>query len=289
MTTTLSTLQSITNNLTRYQSMVGSEGPVKTATQYYEANIGKVTSISDFVNNYRLLSYALQAYGLGDQVNNKALVTKVLEGGVSSSKALANTLSNPNWAKFAAAFDFVGSGASSISTSSAISTTTNDYVEEKLETQEGATDPGVQLALYFKRVAPTVTSALGIMGDKNLIDVVQTIFNLPAITSGTNIDAEASEISRLMPLSELQDPKQLNQLIDRFASEYDLDYGVGGKDASSPLSVNSDGVSSTSATAAASSILSGVISGNSTFSSSTTTYNLNAALLASVQNLTLGG
>ena len=108
MSTTTSTYLSIENNLARYQKMVASEPAVKTATEYYAANIGKVTSISDLVNNYRLLSYALTAYGLGDQVNNKALVTQVLEGGVTSSKALANTLSNPNWAKFAAAFNFVG-------------------------------------------------------------------------------------------------------------------------------------------------------------------------------------
>ena len=106
-TTTTSTYLSIENNLARYQKMVASEPAVKTATDYYAANIGKVNSISDLVNNYRLLSYALTAYGLGDQVNNKALVTKVLQGRHTSSKALANTLSNPNWAKFAKAFSYL--------------------------------------------------------------------------------------------------------------------------------------------------------------------------------------
>lgn len=289
MSTTISTYLSIEKNLTRYQSMIADEGAVKTATEYYKANIGKVTSISDFVNNYRLLSYALQAYGLGDQVNAKALVTKVLEGGVSSSKALANTLSNPNWAKFAKAFNFVADGASSISTSSAVTTTTSDYVEEKLEATEGKEDPGVELALYFQRVAPTVTSALGIMGDENLLDVVQTIFGLPPETGSTDIEAEASEISRLMPLSDLSNSKDLTELIDRFAAKYDLDYGTGGVDASDPLTVNSDGTTSTSTDAAATSILSSVISGNSSYTSSSTASLFNSALLASVQSLSLGG
>src|SRR5271156_2533368 len=53
----------------RYQAMTATEPAVKTATAYYEANIGSVTSIQDFVGNYRLLSYALDAYGLGDQIN----------------------------------------------------------------------------------------------------------------------------------------------------------------------------------------------------------------------------
>ena len=40
---------------------------------------GKVTSINQFVGNYRLLSYALDAYGLGDQINSTALIKQVLE------------------------------------------------------------------------------------------------------------------------------------------------------------------------------------------------------------------
>jgi hypothetical protein len=287
-TTTTSTYLSISNNLARYQTMVADQPAVKTASEYYAANIGKVTSIQDFVGNYRLLSYALDAYGLGDEVNSTALVTQVLEGGVSDSKSLANTLSNPNWKKFAEAFNFAADGASSISTASAIKTTTSDYVEENLETTEGKQDPGVQLALYFQRVAPDESTGLDVMGDENLLDVVQTIFGLPAETTGTNVDDEAAEISRLMPSSELQNSKDLQHLTERFTAMYDLDYGTGGADASTPLTVQSDGDTSTT-TNAASTIMSGVISGNSSYSGDSTASYFSSALLASVQNLNLGG
>jgi hypothetical protein len=279
---------SIANNLTRYQTMVADQPAVKTASEYYAANIGKVTSIQDFVGNYRLLSYALDAYGLGDQVNSTALVKQVLEGGVSNPKSLANTLSNPNWAKFAAAFNFAADGASSISTASAIKTTTSAYVEQQLETDEGEQDPGVQLALYFQRVAPTESSGIQIMGDENLLDVVQTIFGLPPETTGTNIDDEAAEISRLAPASQLQNSKDLQQLTERFTAMYDLDYGAGGVDASTPLTVSSDGVSSKPADAS-STILGNVISGNASFSGDSTASYFSSTLLASVQNLPFGG
>ena len=162
MTTTTAAYLSVTQNFTRYQAMTAAEPAVKTATAYYEANIGKVTSIQDFVGNYRLLSYALDAYGLGDQINAKALITKVLEGGVSNPKSLANTLSDSRWKAFAAAFDFAGQGgASSVSSTSAVKTTTADYVEQQLESDQGAQDVGVQLALYFQRVAPTIPTNTG--------------------------------------------------------------------------------------------------------------------------------
>jgi hypothetical protein len=288
VTTTTSTYLAISQNLSRYQTMTADQPAVKTASEYYAANIGKVTSIKDFVGNYRLLSYALDAYGLGAEVNATALVTQVLEGGVSNPKSLANTLSNPNWAKFAAAFNFVADGAASVSTASAVKTTTTDYVEQKLETDEGEQDPGVQLALYFQRVAPTVSGGLGVMGDENLLDVVQTIFGLPPETAGSNIDAEASEISKLMPTSELQNPKELQQLTERFTAEYDLDYGPGGVDASTPLTVSSDGNSS-KPVSAATTILSGLIGANSSYGGDAAASYFSSALLASLQSFNLGG
>ena len=286
-TTTTSTYLSIAKNLARYQKMVANEPAVKTATDYYAANIGKVKSISDLVGNYRLLSYALTAYDLGDQVNNKALVTKVLQGGVTSPHALANTLGNPNWAKFAKAFDFVGQGASSISTSSAVSTTETNYDEAKLESQEGKSDVGVQLALYFQRVAPTITSPYSVLGDENLLEAFQTIFGITLNTNGS-IDANAAIVSKLMPTSDLTDPTKLKRLTERFTAQYTVLYSTGGKDASSPLTVTSGGTK-TSNLIASTSILSGVISGNSSYGGSSTAQSLSSVLLSGLQSLSLGG
>ena len=91
MTTTTSAFLAVSQDLPRYQAMTAAEPAVKSATAYYQANIGSVTSIQDLVGNYRLLSYALDAYGLGDQINATALITKVLEGGVSSPKKFSPT------------------------------------------------------------------------------------------------------------------------------------------------------------------------------------------------------
>ena len=273
--------------------MTAAEPGVKSASAYYQANIGKVTSIQDFVGNYRLLSYALDAYGLGDQINAKALIAKVLEGGVTNPKSLANTWSDSRWKAFAAAFDFVGQGASFISSTSAVKTTTADYVEQQLESDQGAQDVGVQLALYFQRVAPTISSEYGILADRNLLEVAQTIFGLSPATSATNIDAEAKALSQLMPISDLQDPKKLQQLTERFTATYDLTYGPG-SGATTSLTVSSD--NSGSSQSAASAVLADVINSNgqsissalSAFTSAPTSM-FSEALMSSLQKFALGG
>jgi Protein of unknown function (DUF1217) len=290
MTSTTSTYLAITQNLSRYQAMTAAEPAVKTATAYYEANIGSVTSVQDLVGNYRLLSYALNAYGLGDQINDTGLITKVLEGGVSNPNSLANTLANPQWKAFAAAFDFVGSGSTSPSSSSSVQTTTSDYVEQQLESDQGSEDVGVQLALYFQRVAPTITSEEGILANSNLLEVAATIMGIsPSAAS----DLQPQTLSELMPLSELQDPAKLQQLTERFTAMYDYTYGPS---SGATTSLTADSGNSSSTQSGASTVLASIISSNGSVISSAlndltgaTQPTFSTALMSSMSRLTLGG
>ncbi len=290
MVSTTTTFLAVSQNLSRYQTMTAAEEAVKTATSYYDANIGAVKSISDLVGNYRLLSYALNAYGLGDQINAKGLITKVLEGGVSNPKSLANTLPDSRWKAFAAAFNFVDSGASSPSSKSAVATTTSDYVEQQLESDQGDQDVGVQLALYFQRVAHTVTSEYGILADPNLLEVAATIMGLsPAVAS----TLQPKTLSELMPISDLQDPAKLKQLTERFTAMYDYTYGPS-SGATSGLTVNSG--NSTSGQSGAAAVLASVISSNGSVLGSAlndftgaTQPIFSTALMSSMSRLMLGG
>ncbi len=290
MTSTTTAFLAVSQNLPRYQAMTAAEPAVKTATAYYEANIGSVKSVSDLVGNYRLLSYALNAYGLGDQINAKGLVTQVLEGGVSNPKSLANTLPNSQWKAFAAAFNFVDSGATPPSSTSTVATTTSDYVEQQLESDQGNQDVGVQLALYFQRVAPTVTNEYGILADPNLLQVAATIMGLPPAAAA---DLQPQTLSELMPISDLQDPAKLNRLTERFTAMYDYTYGPS-SGATSGLSVDSGNSSSEQSGAA--SVLASVIRSNGSvlgsalndFTGSTQPI-FSTALMSSMSRLTLGG
>jgi Protein of unknown function (DUF1217) len=290
VTSTTTAFLAVSQNLSRYQAMTAAEPAVKTATAYYEANIGSVKSIGDLVGNYRLLSYALNAYGLGDQINSKGLITKVLEGGVSNPKSLANTLPNSQWKAFAAAFNFVDSGATPPSSASAVATTTGDYVEQQLESDQGNQDVGVQLALYFQRVAPTVTSEYGILADPNLLEVAGTIMGLAPTAAS---DLQPQTLFELMPLSDLQDPAKLTQLTERFTAMYDYTYGPS-SGATSSLSVDSGNSSSEQSGAA--SVLASVISSNGSVLGSalndftgSTQPTFSTALMSSMSRLTLGG
>ena len=115
---------------------------------------------------------------------------------------------------------------------------------------------GVQLALYFQRVAPTVTSEYGILADPNLLQVAATIMGLSPSAAA---DLQPQTLSELMPLSDLQDPSKLTQLTERFTAMYDYTYGPS-SGATSSLTVDSG--NSTSEQSGAASVLASIISSN---------------------------
>ncbi len=221
MLNTTTYFQVITNNLTRTQTQTAAEPQVQRATQYFEANIGKVKSVSDLMSNSKLYTYVMNAYGLGDMTYAKGLVTKVLEGGVSYSTALANTLNDSRYKALASAFTFSANGTATPPSSTTIQKTVNAYVEQQVETDVGKQSPGVQLALYFQRVAPTITSTYGILADTKLLQVVQTALGLSPDMGAENIDTEANQLSKLVNIKDFTNPTKLNSFIERFTANYD--------------------------------------------------------------------
>jgi hypothetical protein len=73
---------------------------------YFKENIGKVETPEDLVNDRRLLSVALSAFGLEDQIDSKFMIKKVLEEGTEDDNALANKLNDGRYTALANAFKF---------------------------------------------------------------------------------------------------------------------------------------------------------------------------------------
>ena len=133
----------------------------------------------------------------------------------------------------------------------------------------------------------------GILADPNLLEVAQTIFGLSSATSASSIDSQAKTLSRLMPLSDLQDPKKLTRLVERFTAMYDLDYGPS-SGATTSLTVSSGNTGSGASSAV--SILSNVITANGqTIASALNAFTgatpstFSSGLMASLAKLNLGG
>lgn len=75
-------------------------------SEYFKEKIGTINSAEELVNDRRLLSVALSAFGMDDQIDSKYLIRRVLEEGTKDDDALANKLSDSRFTVLAEVFDF---------------------------------------------------------------------------------------------------------------------------------------------------------------------------------------
>jgi Protein of unknown function (DUF1217) len=213
----------VSKDLDRSLKNTAAEPEVARDTKYYKDHIGKVKTITDFFADQRLYAYAMKAAGLSDMSYAKAFMRKVVTEGVDKSNSFANTLSDPRYRKFAAAFNFSRYGETATSQKAAQQGTIDNYVRQTLEENVGNQSEGARLALYFQRVAPSVTSIFGLLGDKALLKVVHTALQIPELTSLMNIDKQADMIGKRLKLDDLKDPKKLASFLTRFTTLWELD------------------------------------------------------------------
>jgi hypothetical protein len=222
MVSTSTRYQIITNNLARTKTLIENDPSVKRETEYYNKTIKSIKTIDEFIKNDRVFKYAMKAYGLEDMAYAKALIKKLLQEGVSSSTSMANKMSNPLYKEFAKAFDFAGKGAEATSAASATTEVVGKYIQQTLEQKEGSDNQGVRLALYFKRKASSVTTTMGILADKAMLQFVQTTFNIPQAASRADIDLQVRNLEKLLDVKDFQDPKKVDRLIQRFSVMWDM-------------------------------------------------------------------
>lgn len=222
MISTMTRYQMLQTNAALTKTLTQNDTMVKRDTEYYLANISKVKTIDDFVKDYRLFSYAMKAYGLEDMIYAKAFIKKVLTEGVTDTKSMANKMTDPRYKEFAKAFDFVAKGDKATSQASATTQAVSKYYQQTLEKKEGEQNEGVRLALYFKRKASSVTTTMGLLGDKAILKFIQTTFNIPTGASKADLDLQVRNIEKHLNIKDLQDPKKVDKLIQRFSAMYDM-------------------------------------------------------------------
>ncbi|WP_046868859.1 DUF1217 domain-containing protein [Microvirga massiliensis] len=222
MITTSAQYQIINTNLARTKALIEKDAVVKRETDYYLANIKNVKTIDEFIKNDRLFKYAMKAYGLEDMAYGKALIKKLLTEGITDKKSMANKMSNPLYKEFATAFDFAGKGPEATAEASATTEAVQRYVQITLETNEGEKNQGIQLALYFKRKAPTIKTTMGLLADKAVLKFVQTTFGIPEGASKADLDVQVRNLEKHLDVKDLQDPKKVDKLIQRFTAMWDM-------------------------------------------------------------------
>ena len=228
-----SELETINLYNTRIADTDAARTAAKEENTYYHDAIIRVRSLGDLLADKRLTTYLLKAYDLeGERLSTNDL-RSIFTSDPLDPNSFVNKRGDQRMRAMAAAFNFNSDGTvarvpdQALQTRSDLMLTVDGHVRQTLETDAGAQNEGVRLALYFQRKAANLVSPFSILADKALIEVVRTALNFPAQMSQADIDVQAANISKRLNIADLKDPAKLDKFLTRFAALYDMNNGGG--------------------------------------------------------------
>jgi len=185
---TFTSYQLITKDIAKSIDRIEQQPTVDRDTQYYLANITKVKSIDDFVNNDRLFKYAMKAYGLEDMDYAKAFMVKALKEGVSDSNSFANKLTDKRYAQFVSAFNFAANGADATIYNKAQQLVTKNYATQA---QIAGLDPNSDYVkgetTYYLANITKVKSVDDLMSNSRLYTYALAAYGLDSATEDKDL------------------------------------------------------------------------------------------------------
>jgi hypothetical protein len=215
----------------------------KTAGTYFATNIVKITNVSDLLADSKLTDFILTANGIDPKSVTTATLKKAFASDPSDPKSFINTADGAQFKDIVNAFNFDTKGnltdakLGTAQNQGTIAQTNDLFLHQTLEDQEGQTNAGVRLALYFQRKAPDIHSIYDIMGDSALYQVITTTFSLPSSISSMDVDQQAKLLGKYIDVTDLQDPDKVTKLLQRFSAMYDLQNSTTSSSSSPALSI----------------------------------------------------
>ncbi|MBR1168762.1 DUF1217 domain-containing protein [Bradyrhizobium liaoningense] len=164
----------ISRHLKQSLTRVEQQPDVSREAAYYKANIGKVKTVDDLMNDYRLYHFAMKAYGLEDMAYAKAFMRKVLESDLSDTKSFVNKLVDKRYREFAAAFSFNGSTTPVAQSEDQ----TDEMIGLYTATKKSQVDALADDTKYYSAQIGNITSADQLLNNDRLRNYVYSAFGI---------------------------------------------------------------------------------------------------------------
>ena len=212
----LKALQTAEANKTKDIAVTAGQPQVARDIAAFTAAVTSAKDPATLLKNPTVMKVLLTANGLGDQVSYTALAQKALLSNVNTTTSLVNHLTDTRWKTTVQTYDFANKGLGILKNPKVLSTIANGYAEITWRKSLDVATPGLSSALTFRAQAATITSALQILGDSVLRDVVTTALNIPRQIAFQALDTQEKAITSRLDLRKLKDP----HFVDTLTQEY---------------------------------------------------------------------
>ncbi len=198
---------------------------------YFRERIGGIDSAAELVDDRRLLKVALEAYGLGSDLPNRAFIRKVLADGTLTEGALSNRLADKRYREFSAAFGFGDFSVPRNKLSDFPDKILKLWRERGFEAAVGSQNNDLRLALNLRRDLSSIASGrlspdgkwFAVLGNTPLRQVFERAFGLPSSFGAIDLDSQLDMLRQRTAavfgngeIAQFADPEQREALIRRF-------------------------------------------------------------------------
>lgn len=215
----------------RQQKVFETSPAVQRDTDYFKAEIANIKTPEDLVADRRLLSVALGAFGLQDDIDNRFFIKTILEEGTTNRDALANRLTDERYKSLARAFAFDSPAGPRTQRSIFPEEIVSGYHRQAFQVAVGNTDETMRLALNFESGLSEVSESpvsddakwFRIMGTPPLRSVLETALGLPSGFGQLDIDKQLEVFKDKMEarfgvseISQIAEPQVTEKVIRGF-------------------------------------------------------------------------
>ncbi len=235
--------QFLGRTIDRQQELFTRTSPSKRDEDHFRARIGSVGTAADLVADRRLLAVALGAFGLGDDIGNRAFLRRVLEDGSLAPGALANRLADKRYLAFAKAFGFGDFDTPRTKLSTFADEVIGQFRTESFEAAVGRQNGDLRLALNAKGELAEIAARrqtddgrwFSVMGSTALREVFQTAFGLPRQLSAIDLDQQVGVLRdrarRLLgdgEVAQFADAAKVEKLVRLYLARAEATQGASG-------------------------------------------------------------
>ena len=227
----------LNRTMEKQQAAFVASADIKRNEDYFREKIGGIKTAEELVADRRLLTVALGAFGLDEDINNKYFIKKVLEEGTLDSDALANKLADKRYLEFSKAFGFGDFSVANTALSDFPDEILAKYEERQFEIAVGDADQTMRMALNLQRELPVLaeksttesTKWYSIIGSEALSQTFLTALSLPSSVSALDVDQQVTiyqkKLDAMFGSSDpaiFADPAQLEKLTKAYLLRADL-------------------------------------------------------------------
>lgn len=190
--------RNLQRSLPQQMEVFGNSSEQKRLVEGFQKKAPNLRSAEDVVSDRQVLTVALGAYGLQDDLENKYFVNRILNEGAAEDDALANRMSDTRYKRMAT--DFALDGLSQFVGVLPITakSITDNYLEQAFSVAVGNSEPNLRLALNAENEFARITELdvsddakwYFLMGNPPLRSVVQTSLGLPTSFGQLDIDKQ---------------------------------------------------------------------------------------------------